>query len=306
MQLMLFAVIFALYPILIRKVDMLKKLLLFVCLLIPVNTALANGHLMLIGGHLDLDNKIIWEKIRELGVNSSELDTPLACIWVTNTGTPDESVKFYSDIFEKYHIASTVVPIYFDPKVKPSWQGNQNSEDIAILIKQCDIYFFTGGDQSRTTNVLFNKDGSETLALQTLRQELNNNKLLAGTSAGDMMQSDPMITGGNYNKLTNEDTVSLGKGLGFLEPNEIIVDSHFSQRNRLPRLIRAMEKSKINTGIGVDEETALLVEIDKNGKLISDWYAIGANQVIIVKFLTKDDNKEVEIITLRNMATPTI
>ncbi|MDC0535057.1 cyanophycinase [Francisellaceae bacterium] len=273
---------------------MFKKTLYFTLLLISFNYALANSYLMLIGGHLEPDNKLIWNKIKSIGkISTSKSKAPMACIWVTNTGEPDESAKYYADIFKEYGLQSKVVPIYYDSEIKPGWKDNQNRESTAKLIRSCNIYFFTGGDQSRTTNILFNDDGSESLALKTLRQELDKSKLLAGTSAGDMMQSNPMITGGNYNKKTGQNTVKLDKGLGFFEPKNLIVDSHFSQRNRLPRLIKAMEIAHINTGIGVDEETALFIEVNINGKSISDWEIIGNNEVIIVHFL---DNLDKDII----------
>jgi cyanophycinase len=279
---------------------MFKNILSFTLLLISFNYALANGYLMLIGGHLEPDNKLIWNKIKSIGeITTSESKAPTACIWVTNTGEPDESTKYYADIFKEYGMQSKVVSIYYDSEIKPGWKNNQNRESTAKLIRSCNIYFFTGGDQSRTTRILFNDDGSESLALKTLKQELNKSKLLAGTSAGDMMQSNPMITGGNYNKTTDQNTVKIDKGLGFFEPKNLIVDSHFSQRNRLPRLIKAMQITHIDTGIGIDEETALFVEVDLNGKSISDWEIIGNNEVVIVHILNKP-NKDMVIEHLHN------
>ncbi len=146
------------------------------------------GNLVIIGGHFEQSDAAIYKEIIKLAPNSN----PKACIWLTGAGEPDESYLVYSQAFHAYGASSIPIPI---SSFKPAWKDNQDDKGVADLIRTCDINFFTGGDQTRTTDLLYNKDGSDSLALQALRQNLNNGSVVAGSSAGNMMQSTPMITG---------------------------------------------------------------------------------------------------------------
>ena len=269
----------------LRKIFNKHLFIVLTCALIGFASFSAQaGHLVIIGGHLEQEDAAIYKEMVKLA-HAHTNSKPKVCIWLTNTGVPDESYSIYSKAFNLYGANSVEIPI---SSLKPKWKGNQNKLKVVKLIKKCDINFFTGGDQSRTPSLLYNKDGSDSLALNALRYSLNEGAVVAGSSAGDMIQSSPMITGGDsVTSLANggkpKGMVTTSKGIGFLEPEKIILDSHFSQRGRLGRLLVALKDTNINTGVGIDEATAVIANIDSKGNSIGNWDIIGDNYVTIAK-----------------------
>jgi cyanophycinase len=135
----------------------------------------------------------------------------------------------------------------------------------SALVKQllgCSGYFFTGGLQSQITRVL-RPNGTSTPALDAIRSRYRRGALVAGTSAGAAIMSDPMIVGGNSVAALNTGLagkgVNLGPGLGFL--NGALADQHFLARGRIGRLLVAILQSEQHKiGFGIDENTALVVD----------------------------------------------
>lgn len=104
--------------------------------------------------------------------------------------------------------------------------------------------FVTGGDQVRLMEFLRATD-----CVGAIRDAVRAGAVYAGTSAGASAASHTMIAGGEG------DVVELGEGLGLIP--DVIIDQHFGERQRLPRLMIAA-KSKQLVGIGVDEDTAIV------------------------------------------------
>ncbi len=77
-----------------------------------------------------------------------------------------------------------------------------------------------------------------------------------GTSAGSMACSDPMIEGPGE----GEGTARTGPGIGL---TKWVIDTHFKQRNREPRLRYALEKTKQTFGIGINEKEWVVIQGDK-------------------------------------------
>jgi cyanophycinase len=105
--------------------------------------------------------------------------------------------------------------------------------------------WLSGGDQSRLTDAYRGKPVEA-----ELRAVLARGGVVGGTSAGAAVMSDPMITGGNP-------VATTGPGFGFLPG--VLVDQHFTQRKRLPRLAGAIEQFPGMVGLGIDESTAVVV-----------------------------------------------
>lgn len=128
--------------------------------------------------------------------------------------------------------------------------------------------FFTGGDQLRITTVL---GGTRT---DSLLQSLVRDRrvVLAGTSAGAAMMSGTMILGGDRAGVTAA-SVRTGPGLEFLPG--VVIDMHFAERGRLNRLISAVALYPHELGLGIDEDTAILVDGDR-------FEVIGSGAVTVV------------------------
>lgn len=140
-------------------------------------------------------------------------------------------------------------------------------------VKNAKLIFFTGGDQLRITSLI---GGSP------IEEEFNNSrdKVIVGTSAGASVMSSTMILSGDDEEAPSKKTVSMSAGLGFL--TGVIIDQHFSQRGRIGRLISAISENPSTLGIGIDENTAIIVSREKKIKAIGE----GAVYIIDGKDIT--------------------
>ena len=137
-------------------------------------------------------------------------------------------------------------------------------------INRADGVFITGGDQRRLMGKLWH-----TPAMQALHDGYRQRGLmLAGTSAGAAAMSRAMIAQGPAILVPQKDMISLDLGLNLLP--QALVDQHFSQRRRLSRLLSALALRPDLLGIGIDEDTALLVD---GGRAVE---VIGRSSVTLV------------------------
>ncbi len=145
----------------------------------------------------------------------------------------------------------------------------QNPEYIQ-RIKDCDCVMFSGGNQLRLTTIF---GGSRILNLLHTRYQ-KERFVVAGTSAGAMAMSNTMIYEGNAAKAHLKGEVKITTGLGFMD--QVIFDSHFEKRGRFARLAQAVSANPSCIGIGLGEDTGMLIT---NGNQME---AIGSGLVIIV------------------------
>ena len=136
-------------------------------------------------------------------------------------------------------------------------------------LKTATGVFFSGGDQNRIMDVLADEE-----LLRLIREKYAKGTPFGGTSAGAAAISDPMMTGDADLKILDGSKVGVRKGLGLL-PN-VIFDQHFLVRQRHNRLLGLVMQYPKMLGVGIDEDTAVLVE--DNRKLT----VIGATKVIFV------------------------
>jgi cyanophycinase len=137
-------------------------------------------------------------------------------------------------------------------------------------LKTATGVFFTGGDQVKTMEVL--KDRS---LADALRARYESGVVFGGTSAGAAIMSTQMITGEGDFTVIDGGKVQTVVGLGLL-PDDVIVDQHFIKRQRQNRLFGLVLQSGRKYGIGIDEDTALLVVDNRFGEVV------GARQVMTV------------------------
>jgi len=130
----------------------------------------------------------------------------------------------------------------------------QTEEHLKILEKASGI-FITGGNQLRLSTIL----GGTPIA-QSIRRLNAAGVHVAGTSAGAAIMPEHMIAGGATGGLPNEQGVTFAPGLGLL--NKVLVDQHFSQRNRLGRLLSAISYNPFASGLGICENTAAFIGPD--------------------------------------------
>jgi cyanophycinase len=132
-------------------------------------------------------------------------------------------------------------------------RDDANGEEAFAAVESATGVFFTGGNQLRITRLL----GGTRLdtALHRRREE---GLVVAGTSAGAAMMSSVMIVGSAPTMTLRAGVVELGSGLGFLPG--VLIDQHFEQRGRLRRLLAAIAQHPHELGLGLDEDTGVVVD----------------------------------------------
>lgn len=144
------------------------------------------------------------------------------------------------------------------------------NEEYIERIRQCDGVMFSGGNQLRLSAT---DGGTEFLSILK-RRYTEENFVVAGTSAGAMAMSNTMIYEGNAMRAHLKGEVKITTGLGFV--NSVIIDSHFEKRGRFGRLSQAVASNPGCIGIGLGEDTGMLIT-DGN-----KMEAIGSGLVIII------------------------
>ncbi len=137
-------------------------------------------------------------------------------------------------------------------------------------IQQCNCVMFSGGNQLRLTTIF---GGTRFLDIIQERYRTEN-FVIAGTSAGAMAMSSTMIYEGNATRAHLKGEVKITTGLGFMDG--VIFDSHFEKRGRFARLAQAVSANPSCIGIGLGEDTGMLITQGNNME------AIGSGPVIIV------------------------
>ena len=123
--------------------------------------------------------------------------------------------------------------------------------------------FFSGGDQTKLVRAL--RDSS---FLDRVKELWRAGMAVGGTSAGASAMSATMIASGRSGLVPRSGMVRLGEGLGFLD--RLIVDQHFGRRNRLGRLLLALNRHPELTGVGLCEGTALSIDHDGTAEVIGE------------------------------------
>lgn len=116
--------------------------------------------------------------------------------------------------------------------------------------------FFTGGNQLRLTTLL-----GGTPVAKLVRSRNAQGVTVGGTSAGASILSEHMIAFGDEGSSVISGSVRLAPGLGLT--NRFIIDQHFTQRDRLGRLLTALAYNPFAVGIGLDEDTAAFIGPDE-------------------------------------------
>jgi cyanophycinase len=133
----------------------------------------------------------------------------------------------------------------------------------AALISEARAIYLTGGDQSKYLRILSGTRSGE--ALRTAYQHGTN--VIGGTSAGAVVMSDVMIAASYDWVMAERGIPCVRHGFGLLGDG-VVIDSHFSQRRRIPRLVTVIETLPGVLGIGLDEDTALIVGPDGVAEVI--------------------------------------
>lgn len=231
------------------------------------------GHLLVIGGAEDKYNeRRILKKFLELagGESAEVLIVPVA------SDFPEFAADVYTQAFRNLGVTSPRV-------LRATSRQDIVNADVERLVDGVTGVFMTGGDQMRLVSLL----GGTKLAEALRKKVRETNVVMAGTSAGAAAMSTSMIVRGEPSSHPHKNAVKLSPGLGFLK--NIIIDQHFSERGRISRLITAVSYNPYNLGIGIDENTAIILD----GKGVLEVFGQGSTTIVDGSQITFNEIAEV-------------
>jgi cyanophycinase len=144
-----------------------------------------------------------------------------------------------------------------------------DSSNTLKKLEQADIIMFSGGDQSKIVKFIGGTNAHQLL----MERYMNENFVIAGTSAGAMAMSSEMVAGGSSQDSLYKGAVKMRRGMGFIKG--LVIDTHFIHRGRFGRLAEAMAIHPDLLGIGLAEDTGIII---KNG---NEFRVIGSGMVIL-------------------------
>ncbi len=234
------------------------------------------GKLVIIGGSVDRGsfsespddlqrNLKFFEKgiLKRITTESKHNNKSIIEIITTASSIPEEVGEEYIKAFAQLNVMNVGV---LNIKTREEANAPENIE----RLQKADVVMFTGGDQLRLTSIF----GGTNFHHLLLEKYENEDFIISGTSAGAAASSNNMIYQGSSTGALSKGEVKITGGLGFI--NNVIIDTHFVQRGRIGRLMYACASNPINLGIGLGEDTGLLIT---NG---NDMEAIGSGLVMLV------------------------
>jgi cyanophycinase len=199
------------------------------------------GQLLIIGGGED---RCCGAGILERFVDLAGGERARITLVTTAAGVPGEVHAEYERVFAKLGVEHT-------RELRLRGRADADSDRAEAVLRDSTGVFFSGGDQSRIRALV----GSRTNDI--LRQRLGDRLVVAGTSAGATALGRTMILGGGGSDVSAA-AVRTAPGLG-LAP-KVLIDMHFAERGRLPRLLSAVALDPDQVGVGIDENTAILIQ----------------------------------------------
>lgn len=208
---------------------------------------MAKGELIIIGGHEDKSGEqiILKEVTKRVKMGGGKLT-----LVTVATQEPEEMANKYVEVFKKLGVQH-IETLDVRDRHEAADQANVNKVIGAAVV------FFTGGDQLRITSQI-----GDSPVYREIRKIQDNGGTIAGTSAGAAAMSETMIVSGDGDESNRISSLGMAPGLG-LTPG-IVIDSHFAERGRIGRLLGAVAQNPKNLGVGIDENTAIIVKNELN------------------------------------------
>ncbi len=233
------------------------------------------GKLLAIGGKEDRGKGPSPDSNQENNLNFIEMgvlerfckelrgNDPKIAIIPTASSEPDELAGDYIKAFKKIGLDNTqVIPI--------RGRADTANPDFVKIAQSAAGFMFTGGDQLRLTSIF-----GGTAFLELLKERYTHEEIIvAGTSAGAAAMSTPMIYEGKSDGGFIKGDVRITTGLEFMR--DVAIDTHFIKRGRMLRMAQAIATNPQCIGIGLEEDTAILVTEGKNMEVV------GSGLIVII------------------------
>ncbi|HEY0366931.1 MAG TPA: cyanophycinase [Pyrinomonadaceae bacterium] len=240
--------------------------------------------LIIIGGKEDRSNNkiILGEVARRIGSGKLVVTT------VAMANGTDE-------LFELYERAFRSLGVKHLYNLEISHRGEATVPSKVKILDDAAGVFFTGGDQLKITSQI-----GDTPIFERVREIYDDGGVIAGTSAGAAVMSETMLVeGGDENSHVIGDSVRMAPGLGLI--GGLVIDQHFMERGRFGRLIGAVAQNPKNLGVGIDEQTAIVVERGNGFYVLGSGgvYVIDGTEVSYSNVAEEDQKKTLSIYNVR-------
>ena len=236
------------------------------------------GKLLIIGGHEDKGNEVVGENL--IVHKKKDVKTHFEILGILISRIP-RTHHIIEIIASASSISLEMEELYINSFKQEGFTHVgiikiENIEDADNLnsikrIRGAHAVFFTGGDQSRLVSLI-----AQTELLTSIRHKYYSDKhfIIGGTSAGAMAIPEIIIIGGLIGAALYKGEIKIGKGLNLIK--DVIVDTHFIKRGRFARLAHAVTLNKLCLGIGLEENSALIIS---EGNIAE---CIGTGMVILI------------------------
>ena len=236
------------------------------------------GKLLIIGGHEDKGTEIIGENLtihkkinttshfEILGTLISKIPRAHHIIEIIASASsiPKEMEELYINSYKQEGFTHVGI-------IKVENHKDASNPESIKRVQGAHAVFFTGGDQTKLITLL-----AQTNLLNTIKHKYYSDEhfIIGGTSAGAMVMPEISITGGLIREALYKEDIKLDKGFDLIK--NIIVDTHFIKRGRFARLAHAVALNPNCLGIGLGEDTALLISSGTHAE------CIGSGMIILI------------------------
>ena len=236
------------------------------------------GKLLIIGGHEDKDSEVAGENLtihtkREIKSHFEILrrlisriprEHHIIEIIVAASSIPAEMGRLYIDSYKKAGFTQVRI-------MKVEKRSDAANPDLIKRIQGAHAVFFTGGAQNKLLDLIAQ---TELLTAICKKYDSDTHFIVGGTSAGAMVIPETIITGGLIREALYTSDIQIAKGFDLIK--DILVDTHFIKRGRFARLAHAVGLNPTCLGIGLGENSALLISDGNTAE------CIGSGMVILI------------------------
>jgi cyanophycinase len=224
------------------------------------------GSLVIIGGNLRPANAPVWERIIQLaGGKGARI-----AVFASASGYPERFGKSLVERLNAYGARAFFVPVAIH-LAGSNYKTAADDAGLAEAVRNAGGAFFAGGDQMRIVRALRHEDGSNTKVLDAVWDMYRRGGVVAGSSAGAAIMSSTMFGSPRTVLSTLKLSITEGKeiteGLGFVG-DDVFIDQHLLVRGRFARMLPAMLKKGYKLGLGIDEDTAMVVPPSRDVEVI--------------------------------------
>lgn len=172
----------------------------------------------------------------------------------------EEVTEMYASVFHDLGAARV-------RSAKPHDRQEAERSEVRELIDLASGIFLTGGNQAKLTHII-----AGTGMAAAIQRAYQRGTPIAGTSAGASAMASHMVNLGSAGDMPRQRMAQMSAGLGLIP--DVIIDQHFTQRNRLGRLLTLVAHSPSHLGIGIDENTALIVHDERRATVCGSGHVL--------------------------------